>query len=85
MGNLATPPPFKAGDWTVDATEITILSYRGDEKRRTGYQFRIDHGVWLDSLEFTTLEDAGTYQIEVRPTILGLVQGAASDIKEVEV
>lgn len=85
MGTLATPPPFKSADWSVTATEITISNYRGDEGRRTGYQFRIDRGEWLDSSAFVTLTDVGTYLIEIRAIISDNLYGARSDVKEVEV
>lgn len=81
MGNLATPPPFKTDDWSATASGITISNYRGDEKRRTGYQFRIDHGPWLDSSEWDTLLVES--EVQIRPIILGLVYGSPSDIKTV--
>lgn len=96
-GRLATPPPFRSEDWSVDAEGITASYSRAPNY--TGYQFRITTfvldedeivvdrivGPWLPSSSFTELTDAGTYVVEIRPLLNGVVPGAISDKKEVVV
>lgn len=81
---LATPPPFKQAEWSVDASAITA-TYRYSDNGYTGYQFRINKGEWQDSASWTELTDPGTYNIQIRPIILDLVHGSQSDTKQVVV